>query len=568
MQSKKLYSIIFLPLFSLYADTCYSVELWSVKAQNYAPQEIENECQDLKIGGYIASRCGCFENRSEAKKKLKRYRFLYPNAYVTKTLRSRFKTQKPVKKMQVINSTAQPVTKEIPAIDNTLKPVTEEIPDIDNTLKPVTEEILDLNSTVEPLKEVLMDINNIVQPAKKEVADINSTFRFEATQDNTKNLLERREDIQKLSQNNDNLNSAFGQNSSFYGLSLEGKYEQYLNQDYINRDYTDYEYGLKLKFSLLKNGFFEHQKENKKEKTAANVTYLQNLSVVLQNSAQETKLLLESLENEVNYRYYTELSELYKGAMQKSKAKLDEAVIQSYRYDLLEQMYKRFLKSSKVFERHPRVAMDKKLASLMNEIGSVKLKEKKEVITYCKEHNYDISLQNAKIKVLDEPVSYLDNVTMDLYAHRREVDELGWYNTVGAEAIIPLDLSSNEEASIQKLSRSSNEIVNKSLEANIQKRVESLYQNFTDLQAFISIDNDDIKATKKRVIKFKEIKQKIIPNLNFYPDEEVLKAQKEIVDLELDIQLTKVKLLKILTEIAEIGNIQDISQIIKPKSEI
>jgi len=511
MQTKKLYSIIFLPLLSLYADTCYSVELWSVKAQNSTPLQTEKECQNLHIGDYIASRCGCFEDILDAKEKLQEYKLLYPNAYVTKTRRSRFKTT--------------------PTVETPIRKELEE-------------------------EEVATTV------------DINSSFRFETTQNEANNLLESDEDIEKLSQSNANVNTAFSENSVFYGLSLEGKYEQYLNQDYVMRDYTDYEYELKLKFSLFKDGFFEHKKENEKDAKGANVIYLQNLSVVLKNSVQETQLFIDSLNSELNYKYYTELSELYQGAMQKSKAKLDDAIIQSYRYDLLEQKYQRFFKSSKVYERHPRVALDEKIASLMNDIESIKLKEKEKVIAYSKENSYDISLQNAKIQLLDEPVNYLDNVNMNLYAHRRRVDELGWYNTVGVEAKIPLDFSSSEDASMQKLERNSHELVNKSLEKNIQKRVEALYLNFTDLQDFIAIDSDDIQATKKRVKKFKEIERNIIPNLNFDPDEEILKAQREIIDLKFNILFTKVKLLKILTEIAHIGNMKDISQIIEPKSQI
>jgi len=173
MKAKQLYGIIFLPLLSLYADTCYSDELWSVKAENFIPVDTEKECQNLHIGSYIANRCGCFKDFTKAKEKLQKYKLLYPNAYVTKTRKERFQTL--------------------------------------TISKPI-------------VKEVKEDVAKSV--------DINTTFRFKAIQNDTKNPLETFEDTQKLAQSNANLNTAFNENSAFYGLSLEGKYEQYLNQDY------------------------------------------------------------------------------------------------------------------------------------------------------------------------------------------------------------------------------------------------------------------------------------------------------------------------------------------------
>ncbi|WP_457743871.1 hypothetical protein [Sulfurimonas sp.] len=495
---KKLLLLLFFGFISLSASSCYSVELWSVKAYNQAPLQTESDCKILEIGSYHANRCGCFSNIKEAKIRLLKYKASYPKAYITKTLRSRFSHKSQVR----------------------------------TPLKKQTN--IALSYTPSKYFYVSNDIKKIKYN-------------------------------NELQKNKINIDKAYGDLSSFYGLSLEGKYEQYLNQNYVGRAYTDFEYELKLKFSLFKNGFFGHQKENKIEEKTAKVIYFQNLSVVLKNKFSDTNLMIKGLKSEIDYNYYLSLATLYKDAMQQNKNKLDSGIIQSYKYNALKQKESRFLKSAKIYKRHKRVSISKKIAFILDEVAIVKLKNIKTITQYSQKNSYDIALSRAKMDSLDVSKSYLDTVNMNLYAHRRKVDELGWYNTVGIEGKFPLNFSSGETKEIDKLKQKSYEVVDKSLEKNIKNRVSHLYLDFGDLQDFMKIDKDDIKYLKDRVQKFEDIKKNIVPNLTYEPDEEILIAKQKIIELQRNILLSKINLLKILNEIAYIGNIDDVSYILEPE---
>jgi len=401
-----------------------------------------------------------------------------------------------------------------------------------------------------------------MQPSLRVTPNYNPSKYLEIADDSQSPIYKK-----ELQNNKTKINKAYSDLSNFYGLSLEGKYEQYINQNYVMRDYTDFEYELKLKFSLFKDGFFEHKKEKKIEEKTAKIVYLQNLLVVLKNNFSDTELMIKGLESEIDYNYYLTLAALYQNAMRQNENKLKSGIIQSYKYDELKQTQSRFLKSAKIYERHDRVTLDKKMALVLDEIGQVKLKEISTIAQYSQENNYDIALSRAKMASLDTSKSYLDTVNMNLYAHRRKVDELGWYNTVGAEAKIPLNFSSNEEIEMNKLKQKSYVVVNKSLEKNIKNSVRSLYLDFKDLQEFIMIDKDDVAYLQLRIQKFEDIQKNIVPNLTYEPDEEILIAKQKLIELQRKILLSKINLFKILNEIAYVGNIDDISYILEPKSK-
>jgi ATP-dependent Zn protease len=90
----RLFFILVLFSFISYADSCYSVALWSVtKDSNKIKNSIKNDknCKIFEISSQITQRCGCYDDISDAKKLLKKYVSKFHTAYVTLTLKSRFK---------------------------------------------------------------------------------------------------------------------------------------------------------------------------------------------------------------------------------------------------------------------------------------------------------------------------------------------------------------------------------------------------------------------------------------------------------------------------------------------
>jgi hypothetical protein len=110
----RLFFIFILFSFISYADSCYSVALWSVpKDSNKIVNSIENDknCRIFEISSQITQRCGCYSDIADAKKLLKQYIGKFHTAYVTLTLESRFEqVSKTLSKVKQDNITKEAVS--------------------------------------------------------------------------------------------------------------------------------------------------------------------------------------------------------------------------------------------------------------------------------------------------------------------------------------------------------------------------------------------------------------------------------------------------------------------------
>jgi len=470
-------------IYTLNADTCYSIQIWSQKgAVDSMQKKIPNSCKLYDIGGYTTSRCGCFAEIDDAQKVLNRYKKLYPTAYITKI-----------------------------AQDNILK------------------------------KHLGFGSRDSLSYAKE------------------------------LDRNFIQLDS---KDSTIYGLTIEGKYEEFENRDYKEddeqdvaiRNYVDYQHYIKLNFALFKDGFFEYRSKGRLERKSNKLFYLKNLSTVMKNSFSDMKIFFKKLNNQIEYRYYRELTKLYHESMKEYKNRYDNSMIERYKYSLIDQTYQRYTKYSKIYKIHKRLNVTKDIYRLMRSVDHLPLKSIDHIVDYALDHSSATKLVEAKNSILDESKSYLDTIEVDIYAKRNSIDEVGSYDTLGIEAKFPLDMSSSEEQRVARLKQHSNDIVDKSFKKSIRERISYLYITFTDMQKFVDIDRADIIYFKSRIDEFKKLKKDMIDGIYIDPDREILRASHKIIDLKFNILRTKVKLMAILYEIAYISGIEDISKLVKSES--
>jgi hypothetical protein len=497
-----------LPLQSEELPTCYSVQL-QTDLKLYNPSfRLPKQCQIMRINGYVVYRCGCYETRKEAQKSLKYHKKNYPNALLVKTYKYRFHK---------------------------------------NTAK----------------KSFLPNTHHRRWENLNLVLNKNITFNNSKTSLNNENTREI-QSYDKLQKNQTSLQDNRKNISNFYGLSLQGKYEQYINQDYRFREYTDYDYDLKLQFDIFKDGFFQHKRENTIQKEQENITYIQNLSKILKNNYAQQLLLLDAITRRTNFNYYNQLASLYKVALKYRK--------QSYQHDLstvndidtLKQMQNRFKKSAQIYKTHTNTEIPKYFYKFLQDIEHLKLKSTTEILSLAKKNNSDIMLEKARAKLITNSVpAYSDNLQLNLYAHRRVVDEMGWYNTLGIEGKIPLDFSSHEEQKVAKLQERSNAITQESFTKVIQNQLLQLIQNFSDIQQLIKIDRDDIIYLQRRVKRYERIEQNMIPNLNYNPQDKIVQFSYELINLKYKTALKKIELVKIIGNIAYLSNTPELSHIIK-----
>jgi len=482
-------------------STCYSIQLLSFPSKNSQIHvDIPSSCQKIIIKKIATLRCGCYSDYKKSQNKLLEFKEKYPKSIIVSTYRYRF--EKPIETQEL----AEDLVK----------------------------------------NKLLKKHNFTFNPQKNEnKSDIQEKLKLQ---------------LGKISLD---YHASLLNQSDFYGLSLYGKYEQYINQNYFKREYTDYEYDLKIKFEFFKNGFFGHRKKKEARLKSSQVSYLKELSLVLQNQSKEKLSIYNALVSQINLDYFTQLSVLYEKAIFKRESSLKLSLSTVYEVDMLRQMYHRLTQSAKIYKRHKQYAFTPAIYALFQEIDTFLLKDIKDIKTYANVHNVDLYLQDARHDVSVLMKDYTDEVSMNLYVHRRTVDELGWYNTIGVEANLPIDFTTSEENSLARLEQKSLHITRESVQKSIENTLEELYCSFEDIQSYINIDKDDISYLNKRIQKFQSIKNNIIPNLDFDPDEKILLSSKKIIDLKFAILLKRAELFKILGEIASLCSLTDVTYLIK-----
>ena len=421
-----------------------------------------------------------------------------------------------------------------------------------------------------------IDINEAKKELDSYIKQYPTAYITKITQNNTVNKYLEFSTKNRLSyakELNENFMQLDSKDSTIYGLSIEGKYEEFENRNYQQNDeqdiairnYVDYQHYIKLNFSLFKDGLFEYQNIKDKERKSNKLFYLQNLSYITKNDFSDIKIFFKKLNNQIEYRYYTELTKLYKNSMVEYKNRYDNSMIEKYKYTIINQTYQRYKKYSKIYKVHKKLNITKDIYMLIKYIDYLVLDNLNHIIDYALDNSNTSKLIEARNSILDESKSYLDTIEVDIYAKRNSIDEVGSYDTLGIEAKFPLNISTSEKQKVARLKQHSNNIVDKSFKNNIRENISYLYATFTDMQKFVNIDREDIIYFKSRIDEFKKLKQNMIDGINIDPDREILNSSKKIIDLKFNILRTKVKLINILYEIAYISSIEDLSKLIKSK---
>jgi len=497
--------------FTLYASqSCYSVQLWSVKnSQGTEKEQLKNElkgCSLLHIGSYDSMRCGCYKTIQEITT-LNEYKKKYKNAYIVQTLQHRFKRQKIVKN----------------------------------------------EFTVQPKPKYFLDKYNF------NVLDVNLTSQISEEKFSANNDLPRLMD--ELSSNAKMQMQQIQSNSGLFGLSIQGKYDQYAKQNYLNREYTDYEYNVKLKYDIFKNGYFEHQTNIEEGLAKTAVLHYQNL-INLQKYNYSTNLnSLKALLNKINARYYDALVDLYNDAIKRMKNLLESGMQTKYNVNKLIHEKDTFLSLKKVYQDKSSKAIDKAVYEMLLRVENIKLIPLQTIQTLSKKSNSEILMQNAQSDFLSVENNPYNAITLNVYSSLRAMDEVGSYVTVGAELNLPLNFSYSETKRLNALQIQANCIKREAVEKYLNSSLKNLYKEFYTLQGVISTDKDSINNLHLELNDFKTIAMYNLASLKVDFEQQIFKNQSNIIDLKYKILLKRVEMLKILMNISYLSNIYDIKKL-------
>ena len=518
---KKLLIVFLLFSFNIFAkDLCYSVELLSIpkSSKSFSITRLDG-CKKFQIGNYFAVRCGCTKNIKDIQSILHKYKSQFPKAYITKTYKYRFQ----IKKREEEKDPSQTVTK--------------------------FNKTININQT-NKVKEFLIygyDFLNL----KKE-RDFIDKKNIETT-------------IEKLYKNRDLQLKFLSDSSKFYGLSIDAKYDQYFNQNYRGREYTDFEYNVKLKYDFFKNGYFGHQKELKNKKNLVKTVFYNNIINLEKYSYKQTIQNIDSLSSLINFNYYSSYYNLTQEMLLKQSNLGELGVVPTYEIELLKQDMMRYKKLIAMYDKITKIPLNYRTYNLLKNIQNIKLLDKDTMKEYAKKYNSDVLLQTSKLELLENTKDYFDDSVVNMYASNRTMDELGRYNTIGVEAILPLNVSSFENEKLKKLQKSSIIAYKNALYVYLNNSIENLYNEFEQRKALLINNQLEFDILNDKLHKYKLIEEHNVASLNMNIVKKTYLLKERMLELKLDISNNKLLLLKTMVKIAYITNKLDINSIIQKR---
>jgi len=503
-----LYALLFFNIsLSAKEAICYSVELFSTTKKNYIISEkLLQECISPTIGKYTVVRCGCYDDMDQAKESLKKYKNTYPSSYIINTYKKRFAIKSNISKNKITKQTQKKPFRAKRYVDVSLFPITQDYNQ-------------NLNNSFEKVQQQFFENTN------KEIDYLES-------------------------------------NSNLFGFFFEGKYDQYVNQNYDQREYTDYEYNLKLKFELFKNGYFSNLKKETRLIGVNKIIQNQDL-IKLENFRVELTLSdLDVLLSKVNAKYYDTLHTLFSDALKEKKEELQEQIIPRYKLNTLKDTKEYYRKLSKAYYKEYNEKTSMQNYDIIPEIENLTLMEKSKFISTAKKTNIQKKLYKTQSKLLQEETHYLDDVSANVYTSVRGVDELGYYNTIGAEVKLPLYFQNQQNKQLQNLRQSSKNLKLKAIDEYIETSINNIYSQFQTLKETINIKRGSIQRLDEQIIDYELLMQNYLPSLRVDPKEEILKLNENILLKKYEIIVQQIELYKLLLELSALSN-TPIHQLIK-----
>ncbi len=527
----KFKTIVTLQFFSvlLFAATCPSIELWSLPEIDYQENNntiADNKCHVLKLNAYMAYRCGCYNTTIDAENALKRFKDSFPNAYIIQTRSSYFDgNESDLKRMD--NTTLL----EYNPLNNVIKKQDTQLPP---PLKPFASKTLNFN-----------DFNQSTTP---NAYDIQRNALKKALQ---KELVEFENHMDE---------ALFPK-----GLNFNGKYGQYVIQNYYQRDFTDYEHEMAINFEFFKDGYLEQRAEDKRRKAYANMLYSQSLALFSQSDYENQILQTESITSQQEAFYYDQMVQLLRLTCNSFSERIKEGTATQLELLNYQQQLKRYETLYQSSTNQTDQSINATLLALLFQLDTATLAHEKILLEQLQKTHPELLADSYRIEALETAGNYLNTLSFNIFGSRRSVDELGHYYMVGVAASIPLDFEASKDRKLATLEQNVLKTEKKLLEAALAAKISRQYKIFYTLQGLIDADKSELEYLEKRLQQLDIIVQNRVPNLDFDPEEERFYMQKNIIDLNHDMALKRIELLRTLIEIAHISQNQ-IQNIIKSNS--
>ena len=203
-------------------------------------------------------------------------------------------------------------------------------------------------------------------------------------------------------------------------------------------EFYDYEYDLKLQWSLFRDGLYESKKTLKKER-------LQNALQILQlnNNIKDFRLngSLDDISNISEYissLNFFELADTLEEIIKRRSAQLKDGYITKDDLEQTKFRYNQALLNSGLYNLEPPDLMDVQIFNILNRIEFCQLINLDSLLKQTKETSIDLKIQENLIKRAELSKSWADDLTVDLYVQHRRNQADATENNIGVQFEIPI----------------------------------------------------------------------------------------------------------------------------------
>lgn len=362
---------------------------------------------------------------------------------------------------------------------------------------------------------------------------------------------------------------AYKQQNSEYRNTLDGKtpflgfyftadYGQYISQDYAYRESTDYEYRFRLRWELFDNGYYESRKQLDRAKNAETVHYLQFLSVMFDREYDEQKAKMQEIVMTIDAHYYRDLLDDYNDLLDRQQREMGIGLLTIDDLEKTESEIQRAAIKKALYENEPDRGIEAGLFRFLNQIDTVMLKPKEELKEHALQESTQVKLQEAYMQRSDYLPEYTDKLKVSVYANHRKVDEVGWYNTVGVFADIPISIDF-ERSKLERLESNGHKLQQTAIRIGMQQQIDALYRRFYYQQSELAIAQNDLHFVKRRIARAEKNADSVVPATKTSLTElkiERIRADNRVV-------MARLELLRILLELYHVSHATHLEMLIE-----
>ena len=321
-------------------------------------------------------------------------------------------------------------------------------------------------------------------------------------------------------------------------------------------EFYDYEYDLKLQWSLFRDGLYESKKTLKKERLQNELQILQ-----LNNNIKDFRLNgsvddINNISEYISSLNFFDLADTLEKIFKQRSAQLKDGYITKDDLEQTKFRYNQAIINKSLYNLEPPDLIDVQNFNILNRIEFCKLISLDSLLNQVKETSIDLKIQENLIKRAELSKSWADDLTLDLYVqHRRnQADETE--NNVGVQFEIPIHYYKNRGKIIRKeqeLYRHQMSII----EIRKKKQLKKLSKMFYFQQKRILVKLLEYEKITNNIITETERAKKMSDILDYTPERAIDQMATEKINVKYEIIGTRIKIYEVIAKIVSAAGLEN-----------